>query len=468
MPAFLLTWNPKHFSTGGDGSANKTLDYAVGEEVDWSCNSQQPRTGDRVYLIRLGTHQHPKGIIASGTVTQESFKGAHWSDASKQKSYIKFQFDDLRQTCEEGLLSTLLLKWVLPDQKWSPQSSGIEIKAEYQDELEELWESGRGQHTLAPLLHTCFQRTPNQSWVKSYRNSCERINQIREGSELNEDDLKAIWQERFNGVTSVKGSYLSEADFEGNLAFLHALASQIIADPSAAMLQSAIQQWNEKGDFAKTKWSVIKRAFAMADPEHLSLLINHGKYLKPFCLELKRLFQIEVPFSDNWCEYNTNLLETLQSCFDESWDCFERNIALWKLYELVKGEQETVNPARADHEPVAEAIEQNQEEQEMKLATNTILYGPPGTGKTYHTIDAAVEAADPDFENAADRSELKARYEQLVADGRIDFENAADRSELKARYEQLVYNQSRWSYSLCDIPPELQLRGVYGGAAGKL
>lgn len=28
---------------------------------------------------------------------------------------------------------------------------------------------------------------------------------------------------------------------------------------------------------------------------------------------------------------------------------------------------------------------------------NQILYGPPGTGKTYHTIEAAVQAADPDF-----------------------------------------------------------------------
>lgn len=51
---------------------------------------------------------------------------------------------------------------------------------------------------------------------------------------------------------------------------------------------------------------------------------------------------------------------------------------------------------------------------------NQILYGPPGTGKTYHTIQAAVTAAEPTF-GWANRSELKDKYDQLVADKRIRF-----------------------------------------------
>ncbi|UQA51417.1 AAA family ATPase [Vibrio sp. ED002] len=51
---------------------------------------------------------------------------------------------------------------------------------------------------------------------------------------------------------------------------------------------------------------------------------------------------------------------------------------------------------------------------------NQILYGPPGTGKTYHTIEAAVVAAEPTF-GWANRSELKEKYDQLVADKRIRF-----------------------------------------------
>ncbi|CAM3140454.1 AAA family ATPase [Vibrio neptunius] len=51
---------------------------------------------------------------------------------------------------------------------------------------------------------------------------------------------------------------------------------------------------------------------------------------------------------------------------------------------------------------------------------NQILYGPPGTGKTYHTIEAAVKAAEPDFV-WANRNELKDEYDRLVADKRIRF-----------------------------------------------
>ncbi|MUK64470.1 McrB family protein [Aliivibrio fischeri] len=51
---------------------------------------------------------------------------------------------------------------------------------------------------------------------------------------------------------------------------------------------------------------------------------------------------------------------------------------------------------------------------------NQILYGPPGTGKTYHTIEAAVKAAEPAF-TWTNRDELKAEYARLVADKRIRF-----------------------------------------------
>ncbi|HIF9191493.1 TPA: AAA family ATPase [Photobacterium damselae] len=51
---------------------------------------------------------------------------------------------------------------------------------------------------------------------------------------------------------------------------------------------------------------------------------------------------------------------------------------------------------------------------------NSILYGPPGTGKTYHTIEAAVKAAEPSF-SWHSREELKAEYDRLVSDKRIRF-----------------------------------------------
>ncbi|HDI3178097.1 AAA family ATPase [Vibrio cholerae] len=63
----------------------------------------------------------------------------------------------------------------------------------------------------------------------------------------------------------------------------------------------------------------------------------------------------------------------------------------------------------------------NNTEERMNLAPlNQILYGPPGTGKTYHTIEAAVKAAEPSF-SWDSREALKAEYDRLVSDKRIRF-----------------------------------------------
>lgn len=63
---------------------------------------------------------------------------------------------------------------------------------------------------------------------------------------------------------------------------------------------------------------------------------------------------------------------------------------------------------------------------------NQILYGPPGTGKTYHTIEAAVKAAEPEKYKTLEikpslgaskdqREELIKLYKSLVDDDRIRF-----------------------------------------------
>lgn len=74
---------------------------------------------------------------------------------------------------------------------------------------------------------------------------------------------------------------------------------------------------------------------------------------------------------------------------------------------------ESVDPMDGDNS--------NNTEERMNLAPlNQILYGPPGTGKTYHTIEAAVKAAEPSF-SWDSREALKAEYDRLVSDKRIRF-----------------------------------------------
>ncbi|WP_413479592.1 McrB family protein [Vibrio hibernica] len=63
---------------------------------------------------------------------------------------------------------------------------------------------------------------------------------------------------------------------------------------------------------------------------------------------------------------------------------------------------------------------------------NQILYGPPGTGKTYHSVEAAVKASEPQFYDSLNidiergstpeqRKQLKIEYDRLVSEKRIRF-----------------------------------------------
>ncbi|HHH53329.1 MAG TPA: hypothetical protein ENK91_06700 [Bacteroidetes bacterium] len=56
----------------------------------------------------------------------------------------------------------------------------------------------------------------------------------------------------------------------------------------------------------------------------------------------------------------------------------------------------------------------------MSFPLNTIFYGPPGTGKTYNTINRALELCGEDLTGIS-RSDIKARFEQKVDEGRIIF-----------------------------------------------
>lgn len=81
-------------------------------------------------------------------------------------------------------------------------------------------------------------------------------------------------------------------------------------------------------------------------------------------------------------------------------------------------------------EPVPTIAEMNELDiAPTALPINQILFGPPGTGKTHGTIDEALRILDPEFlhdqtqnPDAKDaRAKLKARFDQLKADGRIVF-----------------------------------------------
>lgn len=86
-----------------------------------------------------------------------------------------------------------------------------------------------------------------------------------------------------------------------------------------------------------------------------------------------------------------------------------------------QGSEYVVNSDSTGNNEVSETTHQYQPVNTDVVAMNTILYGPPGTGKTYSTILRAVQAADPEFTAWEDRPRLKARYDELLTQGRIRF-----------------------------------------------
>lgn len=431
MSVYLLTWNPKHFSTGGEGSEAGTLNYTVGENVRWSCHSQQPKTGDTVYLIRVGVE--PRGIVAKGTVSKESYLAEHWSDASKQKHYIDFKLEGLRSNCEQGLLPMMLLQGAMPDQKWSPQTSGIEIKQGYRETLLSLWEGGAGQHSVEQFFRWYLTNEFNpDDWYKRYVETCELADQIKNGKETTQEDVKKLWYDASNGIAGVGQGFMYKKEFESNWEYLQTLTSTILAQPTEDTYRSVTAGWKQVGGFKRVLWGVIHRVFAAAAPKQYTSIVAPD-YIKEVFSCLRNQYQIDVARQPTWLGDNTRLLECTNQFIPKDIDAQARNILLWSLYEWKATnknddtvENDQVRDDEANYEVNLPMINY------VTKPLNQILYGPPGTGKTYHTIEAAVKAAEPNFYYSLEietskgatkeqRSLLQAKFKELSDSKRIRF-----------------------------------------------
>ena len=425
MSAYLLTWNPKHFALGGDGFEDGSLNCKVGDEIIWSCNSKKPLKGDTVYLIRVG--EEPRGLVARGTVTEESFAAPDFRDNSKQRSCIRFRFDKLRFDQSDGSLPMLLLQCAFQEQQWSPYSSGIEIQPQYLAQLNDLWGASQEKHSLEVMLRWCYDSESwSPGWLKRYKATCQRAEAIKKSGTVGNEDLDLFWYQRDNGIASLKQGGISGNEFKQNEDFLRSLTLSILNDTSPESHAKAYSRWNEEGDFNQHNRALINRFFGAADPQNqTSGAVSHCPGV--LVNTLRKQFLIDIDARGNWNQCNRNLLTAISPYIASSWDIYERNIALWHLFQWAEHINKQTSNKSTERSETPMPNEADHRSNNMSAETNTILYGPPGTGKTFHTVELAVKKAEPDFQpeyapNSDEyRQAFKARYDELVNLKRIRF-----------------------------------------------
>ena len=130
----LFSWNPKKSGWTVEKYKEAYLKVKNGEkfEMVWRTsrkNGVEEKT--EVFLIKIGDEE-PKGIIAHGHVTEEPY-------LEGERYYVNVEFDKILDYENEEILKQEDLMLKFPEQKWSPQASGIEIKETILPELKEMW-----------------------------------------------------------------------------------------------------------------------------------------------------------------------------------------------------------------------------------------------------------------------------------------------------------------------------------------
>lgn len=138
---FLFTWNPEKWEWLDLQESIDRLDSVGFFHRQWSCgNSKSIRKGDRIFLIRLG--KEPKGIMGSGYAKSSYYTAPHWDGIKEHKTnYIDIDFDILLNPDKGQLFGQKNFDIIDSNkvQQWFPQQSGISIKKELLDSLENNW-----------------------------------------------------------------------------------------------------------------------------------------------------------------------------------------------------------------------------------------------------------------------------------------------------------------------------------------
>ncbi|GMQ48463.1 McrB family protein [Vibrio sp. 10N] len=285
-----------------------------------------------------------------------------------------------------------------------------------------------GETSLAQFFNQYKDATAK--WHTGYTRTCETI---QNDPDITDETLALIWYQRDNYVSSLMQGAPSQEEFERAKSSLRELTLRIKAEPSAEMYSEAqrlMLEYKSKQLLNKNYKALLNRAFSAIAPR-ICISTVDDRYLIRALTYLNKRFDLGLSLKGNWFELNQAYTTALRAHLPEDYDHFLANMATWQVYEDLKenrlGDGEIQEKANNSY-----TSESSMTAVKSSEPLNQILYGPPGTGKTYHTIEAAVKAAEPEFylelnidqkvgATAEQRATLQKKYQELCDAKRIRF-----------------------------------------------
>ncbi len=139
MTTILLTQNPAKSDLDAAYVPRRLRD---GKRVEWgwTVHSQNLiQKGDEVFWLRLGPSG--RGIFGRGEITRAPYQAPHWDPARRGQMayYVRVRVLEMVDPDTSPVLRQEELSKQFPRQYWSPQSSGISVKADVVPGLRRLW-----------------------------------------------------------------------------------------------------------------------------------------------------------------------------------------------------------------------------------------------------------------------------------------------------------------------------------------
>lgn len=458
--AYLLTWNPENWNWPDYKEKVKVIKEGKTFIESWTSSSKQPMVGDQVFLLK-----NKVGIIGHGHVEKASYDAPHYNSEKAQEglttNHIDVKFDWLMDEIENNYIPIDLLESVFSKQTWRPQSSGIEIKEEYINDLEKVYR----QVKLIPnsridfdalnnfLENYCRRRYSDPEKAENQKAEMEEIKKVGQAAYSAFNRYGKFIEKLLPGFKMKKSNswqnsgnlmkyFWIEYKKEGYEDLAHSISISMNAYPEynkrkgvtlSVRVEAKDSQCKKDSVFSEKEVYKIHNSIldfpikktdnlyyqASVKPKERKLFKKFGNDAGEVHKELDQLEKVQIvkEIIGMYEEQNTPdiLMQTVQAIAE-----------LMPYYEHILEVRENrikekEGSLMINEEPETTYIENQSGNTFVK---NSILYGPPGTGKTYYTAYYSVAICDDlSIEELEKKSygEVLERFNTLKKEGRIAF-----------------------------------------------